>query len=226
MKYVSVANRWWFVVAVVFVVVGFVFLTQPLDYPDFTGAPRSGWFIGGIGLSIVVLTVVEALLARSRSNQIPVAKAWTIRPARNGQAPRVQLHRGAAPVAGEAAEVTFGDEVFGRIDEIVAPGSFSTRKAVAAVRTSRSGRRLSIAPAVAQEAPDHHGQGLPGARFRIVSIRSGAGRAPSVPAASHPQGNERCNDQGCADDGEPRLGGPEEALPAVQSLDLAHDAEH
>jgi len=67
-KYVSVANRWWFVVAVAFVVVGFVILTQPLNYPDFMGAPQSGWFIGGIGLSIVVLTVVEALLARRRSN--------------------------------------------------------------------------------------------------------------------------------------------------------------
>ena len=68
MKYVSVANRWWFVVAVAFVVVGFVFLTQPLDYPDFMGAPQSGWFIGGIGLSIVVLTAAEALLARRRAN--------------------------------------------------------------------------------------------------------------------------------------------------------------
>ena len=68
MKYVIVANRWWFVVAVAFVVVGFVFLTQPLNYPDFTGAPHSGWFIGGIGLSIVVLTVVEALLARRRAH--------------------------------------------------------------------------------------------------------------------------------------------------------------
>lgn len=67
MQYVSVANRWWFVVAVAFVAVGFVFLTQPLKYPEFMGAPRSGWFIGGIGLSIMVLTVVEALLARRRA---------------------------------------------------------------------------------------------------------------------------------------------------------------
>ncbi|ROP77628.1 hypothetical protein EDF18_0257 [Frigoribacterium sp. PhB107] len=70
MKYVSVANRWWFVVAVAFVVVGFVFLTQPLNYPEFMGAPQSGWFIGGIGLSIVVLTVVEVLRARHRAHAV------------------------------------------------------------------------------------------------------------------------------------------------------------
>jgi len=70
-KYVSVANRWWFVVAVAFVVVGFVFLTQPLNYPEFMGAPQSGSFIGGgIGLSIVVLTVVEALRARHRAHAV------------------------------------------------------------------------------------------------------------------------------------------------------------
>lgn len=70
MKYVSVANRWWFVVAVAFIVIGVAFVALPFDWPYFTGAPTSGLFIGGIGLAIVALAVVEALFARRRARGV------------------------------------------------------------------------------------------------------------------------------------------------------------
>lgn len=67
MKYVSRRDRWWLVVAIAFVVFGSILIAVPRDDIAVVGDTRySGIFIGAVGVSIVILTLVQALIARRK----------------------------------------------------------------------------------------------------------------------------------------------------------------
>lgn len=63
----NLADRWAFVVAVAFIVIGVALWTLPIHVLHFTAAPNVGLFIGCLGLGIATRTSVKALLARRRA---------------------------------------------------------------------------------------------------------------------------------------------------------------